>query len=320
MGYSLKFFLLTFSKNCFNVYSKCNNCSHMNDKSETEGARMKKSKNIKLSLILCALLINGFMMTGCSGQTSKSAENESVYLNQQTSKPSFIMAGKVEAAERADVITKTSGKITELNVDVGSAVNKGDIIAKFDMKELPAQVSQAQATLEIANINLDNAELNYNRTQQLYQSDAVAQQELDTSRTKLNTANAQVAQAQAGLDAVNALLSNGVIVAPISGIVSAKNINEGETAIAGSTLISVVNPDFMYINAYLPPRLSGKVKNEQKVTVSISEIPDKLLDGEVTMIDPVVDSKNKNILVKVKLLEDDPALKVGMFAKIAIKK
>ena len=91
-------------------------------------------------------------------------------------------------------------------------------------------------------------------------------------------------------------------------------------AIAGSKLFSIVNPDSIYINAYLPARLSEEVKVGQKVTVSISEIPDKLLDGEVTTVDPVVDAQNKNILVKVKLLEDDPALKVGMFAEIALKK
>ena len=153
----------------------------------------------------------------------------------------------------------------------------------------------------------------------MYQSGAISQQEYDSAKSKLNTASAQADQAKAGLDAANAQLSNGEIVAPVTGIISARNINEGEMANAGSKLFSIVNPDSIYINAYLPARLLEEVKTGQKVIVGISEISDKLFDGEVTMIDPVVDAQNKNILVKVKLLEDDPALKVGMFAEIALK-
>ena len=277
---------------------------------------MKKAK--KVNLLVCIALISAILLSGCGGRTSISSQ--SVYESQKSDKPVFIMAGKVDAVERADVGTKVSAKITEIKVDVGSVVKEGDLLARFDMKELPAQANQASAALQVADVNLDNAQLTFDRIQQLYQSGAASKQEYDSAEAKLNTASAQVAQARAGLDAVNAQLSNGEIVAPVSGIISAKNVNEGEMEIAGSKLFSIVNPDSIYINAYLPARLSEEVKVGQKVTVSISEIPDKLLDGEVTTVDPVVDAQNKNILVKVKLLEDDPALKVGMFAEIALKK
>lgn len=278
---------------------------------------MKKTKQFKLSLFFSMLLMGAILLSGCG--EAKAANSQSIYTAQETSKPAYIMAGKVEAVERADVATKVSAKITEINVDVGSSVAAGDVLARFDMKELPAQADQARAGLEAADVGLDNAQLNYDRISQLYQSGAVSQQEYDSAKAKLNTASAQAAQAGAGLNAVNAQLSNGVITAPVSGVISAKNVNTGEMAAAGSKLFSIVNPDSMYITAYLPARLSEKVKTGQKVTVSISEIPDKLLNGEITMIDPVVDAQNKNILVKVKLVDDDPALKVGMFAEIALK-
>jgi HlyD family secretion protein len=278
---------------------------------------MKKMKRFKLSIFFSMLLMSAILLSGCG--EARASSSQSIYTDQETSKPAYIMAGKVEAVERADVATKVSAKITEINVDVGSSVTAGDVLAKFDMKELPAQADQSRAGLEAANVGLDNAQLNYDRIQQLYQSGAVSQQEYDSAKAKLNTASAQTAQAKAGLNAVNAQLSNGVVTAPVSGVISAKNVNTGEIAAAGSKLFSIVNPDSMYITAYLPARLSEKVKTGQKVTVNISEIPDKLLNGEITMIDPVVDAQNKNILVKVKLTDDDPALKVGMFAEIALK-
>lgn len=279
---------------------------------------MKTTKRSVFSILLCIVMINGFLLTGCGA--SRTAESQSVYADQTTTKPAFIMAGKVEAVERADVASKVSAKITAINVDVGTAVKQGDVLARFDMKELPAEANQARAALQAANVALENAKLNFSRTQQLYQSGAASQQSYDSAKAGYDTASAQVAQARAGVDAISAQLTNGQIVAPVSGIVSAKNVNTGEMAIAGADLFSIVNPDSMYLNAYLPARLSDKVAVGQKVTVSISEIPDKLLDGEVTVVNPIVDAGNKNILVKIKLLDDDPALKVGMFAEIALKK
>lgn len=280
---------------------------------------MKATKRSVFSILLCILMLNGVLLTGCGG-SGQTAESQSVYADQTTTKPAYIMAGKVEAVERADVASKVSAKITEINVDVGTSVKEGDILARFDMKELPAEANQARAALQAANVALENARLNYSRTQQLFQSGAASQQAYDSAKASFETASAQVAQAKAGVDAISAQLSNGEIVAPVSGIVSAKNVNVGEIAIAGADLFSIVNPDSMYLNAYLPARLSEKVKTGQKVTVSVSEIPDKLLDGEVTVVNPIIDAGNKNILIKIKLLDDDPALKVGMFTEIALKK
>lgn len=276
---------------------------------------MKKTRIAKLSVCLSLVLMSGALFAGCGAEA---ANSQSVYADQKTGTPAFIMAGKVEAVDGADVGTKISARISKINVDVGSVVNKGDLLAQFDMKEVPAQADQASAGLQAANVNLSSAKLNYDRIKKLYESGAASQQAYDSAKASLDSAAAQVAQAKASLNVVNSQLSNGQIVAPISGTVVTKSVNEGEIAVAGSTLFSIVNTDSVYINAYLPARLSEKVDAGQKVIVRISELPDKLLKGEVTTVDPVVDAQNKNILVKVKLLEDDPGLKVGMFAEIAL--
>ncbi|QAT43381.1 efflux RND transporter periplasmic adaptor subunit [Aminipila luticellarii] len=282
---------------------------------------MEKINKKTLMIIIGIILIILLVVIGVKAMGTKSSEaNQDVYSQQQPDELSFIMAGKVEAIESADVSVKTPGKIAELNVDVGDAVHKGDVLGRIDMKEIPAQANQAQSTIDIANVNLTNAQSNYDRTLQLYQSGAVAKEALESAEKQLNTASAQVRQAQAGLEIINANSSNGVIVAPVSGIVASKNVNEGEMAVAGAPLMSIVNPDQTYISAYLPARLSDSVKQGQKVTIKISELQDKLFDGQISLVDPVVDSQNKNILVKVNMLENDPAVKVGMFAEIALKK
>ncbi len=282
---------------------------------------MKNKKKIVLISIIgvafaIVLFVIGFHLTKGSSPIS----SQEVYANQESQRPAFIMAGKVEAIESADISVKASGKIQELNVDVGSVVKKGAILGRIDMKEVPAQVNQAQSTIDIANVNLNNAENSYNRTLQLYESGAVSKEALESAEKQLNTATAQLNQAQSGLELIQVNSSNGIITAPIAGTVTAKSINVGEMAAAGSTLMSIVNPEETYINAYLPARLSGQVQQGQKVIIRISEIPDQLFNGEIALVDSIVDAQNKNILVRVNMLENEPAVKVGMFAEIALKK
>lgn len=282
---------------------------------------MKKPNRVTLLIIACVVVIGILAGVGVSmGKTDTALANQSVYEDQQSNAPNYIMAGKVDAIDSADISTKVTGKIAELNVDVGAVVHKGDVLARIDMKEASAQANQAQSSVEIAQVTLNNAQTNYDRTLALFQAGAVAKENLESAKKQLDTASATVNQARSGLDVINATSSNGVIVAPISGTIAAKNVNVGELAAAGATLFSIVNSEQTYISAYLPARLSAEVQKGQKVTIKISEIPDKVFDGEVSLVDSIVDAQNKNILVRVNMLENDPAIKVGMFAEIALKK
>lgn len=319
----------------------------------------------KIVVIILAMVVG---LTGCStaSQTDKKASP-----NIQASKPVFVMAGIVDANERAVITSKISAKVADISVDVGSAVKKGDTIITLDTKDIEAQVAQAQAGVNTAQANLakaqsgarpeqvaqaqgalDSAQMSYqntkssfDRNQQLLTAGAISQSQLEASQTQLATAQAQynsaqnqldiltkgetqetlnvlqsqVKQAQATLDLAKAQLAYGTIASPVSGIVNAKNINLGELASSGATLISVVNVDSLFIKASLPAGLIGSVKVGQKVVVQVSEIPDKEFSGEVSVVDPVIDSRSRTVLVKVKLNSSDSGLKTGMLAEIGLQ-
>jgi HlyD family secretion protein len=210
----------------------------------------------------------------------------------------------------------------------------------------PEQIAQAQAALDSAQKNYENSKNNFNRIQDIYNLKGVSRQQFETAQTQLAAAEAQnksaqeqlgllkrgatketimilekqVQQARAALEVTKTQLNNGTIVAPLSGTVTAKNINVGELASPGDTLVSIVNNEALYVNAYLPASMSGQVKQGQQVIVKVSEIPEKKFDGEITVMNGVINSLSKNILVKVAFKLPDQALKPGMFAEIALKK
>ncbi|MDQ7096314.1 efflux RND transporter periplasmic adaptor subunit [Desulfosporosinus sp. PR] len=322
----------------------------------------------RVILVMLAIAVG---LTGC-GTAGAGPASEQTSASVQTGKPVFVMAGILDANDKAQITSKIAAKVASISVDVGSVVKKGDTLITLDTKDIENQVAQAQAAVDTAQANLvktqvgarpeqiaqaqaqldaaktayTNAQTNYDRNQQLASAGALSQAQLEASQTQLSAAQAQynsaqdslnmltkgetqetinvlqaqVKQAQAALDLAKTQLDNGTIVSPISGTVSAKNINIGELASPGVALLSVVNDDSLFISASLPAGLVGSVKAGQEVVVRVSEIPDKDFTGEVISVDPVIDSRSTSVLAKIQITNPDPGLKPGMLAEIGLKK
>lgn len=319
-------------------------------------------------------LIAVVFLSGCSSSVSTNANNsvQATKNTQQSTNTQYIMGGKIQANEEANIGSKISARVSEITVDVGSKVNQGDTIIKLDTKDLQAQVDQAQAAVNTAKANLANAtsgtrpeqiaqaqasldsafqsyevtKKNYDRTKALVDAGAEAQQQLDLAQQQLAAAEAQyktaqeqlnmlkngptqssievyqaqVNQAEAALKVAQTALSNTTITAPISGEVSAKNINVGEMASTSATLLSIVNPSGLCVNAYAPLEVVDQLKEGQDVVVKVSEIPDKQFEGKITVINSKLNSQSRNVLVKVALSDPNSLLKSGMFAEVGLKK
>ncbi|EKQ51571.1 MULTISPECIES: efflux RND transporter periplasmic adaptor subunit [unclassified Clostridium] len=326
-------------------------------------------KKCVLRIMIMILLVTSTLV-GCSSNSNDNA-NVDETASVQGKGTVYFMSGKIQADESAVITSKINARVSEIGVDVGSIVNKGDNIITLDTKDLEAQVGQAEAAVEVAQANLnkiksgsrpeqieqataalesakanyENAKANNERNKDVYNAGGMSKSQLDQSETALTAAEsgcksaqatldmlnkgetaesiaiseAQVKSAQAALNTAQVQLQNREIVSPVSGIVTSKNINNGELAAVGAPLLSIVNLDCIVINAYLPSTYINKISVNQAVVIKVSEIPDKEFQGEISVIDPAVDSKNKNVLVKVKFDDKDPLLKPGMFAEIGIR-
>ncbi len=247
---------------------------------------------------------------------------------------------------QGDTIIKLDTQDIQAQVEQAqAAVNTANAsLANASSASRPEQIAQAQAALDSATQSYETTKKNYDRTKALVDSDAQAQQQLDSADQQLAAADAQqksaqqqlnllnngptqssidvykaqVAQAEAALKVVETSLSNATITAPISGVVDAKSINIGEIASPGTTLISIVNSSALYVNAYAPLDILGELKEGQLVAVKVSEVPDKEFEGKIAVINPKLNSQNRDVLVKVTLSDPDALLKPGMFAEIGL--
>lgn len=319
--------------------------------------------------IVPLLIATAMIFSGCG--STKNASNENTKTS-QAPQEIYIFAGKVQADNSVNLMTKLPAKVAELKVDVGSKVNAGDPIIVLDTQDIQAQVNQAQAAVETAQANLDKvqsgsrpeqiasaqaslegaqksyelAQAAYDRQKQLFDTGAVSKQELEKSESPLvaakaqceaaqhqldmlkngatqqeiSAASAQVKQAQAAVETAKINLNYGTITSPISGTVTAKNINVGEMAITGQNLVTIVNSGQLHIDGYVPSDLVAQLKIGQPVVVKVSDVSDKKFQGEISVIDSQIDSRNKQVLVKVTLKDGSDVLKPGMFAEIGLNK
>jgi HlyD family secretion protein len=287
-------------------------------------------KHIALLLLIAILSAAG--LTGCGSAENK--PDNSVQTSSDTGRDvMYLMAGKIEVGESIDLKSVITAKVVQMNVNIGSKVKKGDPILQLDTRDLQAQsskagaaLSQAQSSLAGAKAAYKNAEVNYGRNNQLFQAGAISQQELQQSKNELDAAEtakdvgqSQMEQAQAVITETNIQLDNGMITSPISGVVTAKTASAGEVVSAGAPLLTIVNPETLLINAYIPEDILSQIKVGQQVVVKIPEVSKDGYKGELSVIDSAVDPVSKTILVKVSFNTQDTQLRPGMFAEVGIR-
>ncbi|KZL89425.1 efflux RND transporter periplasmic adaptor subunit [Clostridium magnum] len=198
-----------------------------------------------------------------------------------------------------------------------------------------------QQSVEKAQITYNDASSNYEKQQKLYDAGAISKQELDKAKLTLDTAslelkNAQdnlnllqqnsgstqavaaVAQSQANLNSTQVQISNATIASPISGVVSAKNVDVGSIASGTSGTVTIIDISSLKAQITVPDKVIGKLQIGQTVPVVVSAAGDETINGVIDTISPDVDSKNNSYIVKVKIDNSNGNLKAGMFAKVSI--
>ncbi len=245
------------------------------------------------------LLLLIILVFGCTKEDNRKADH---IVSQPAKQPVYFMAGKIEARNKVDVTSSFSATILHLNARIGDHVKKGETLLSLDRKEIQAQLMSLQKSY-------DNAKLNFDRTSNLMEKGYVSGQQQETLES-------QVKQTKAALEVATIQMEKGTIDSPIDGIVSAVNVNEGETPSNNTVLLSIVNSSHIYVKAYIPESLLSRIVKGLKVELLISENSDHLYHGVISMIDPVIDSKSKTALVEIEAIDFDQYVKLGMMVLV----
>jgi RND family efflux transporter MFP subunit len=212
------------------------------------------------------------------------------------------VVGTVQPKLQAVIEAKVSGRITHLPVRLGQAVKQGEVLVELATQEIQARLDQANATAR-------QAELDFNRTDNLRKQSAATQAELDAAQARYTVAKATVAEAEA-------LSGYAKIVAPFDGVVARKLADEGDLAMPGKSLLELEGHTGLRLVADVPALLAGTVQPDSKLAVRVDNVADAIT-GTVAEISPAADPASRTVRMKVDLPES-ANLRSGQFGRLAV--
>ena len=257
-------------------------------------------------------ILGVFLMGGAIAQAAEQIAVAPVQYREV--EQTYSVEGVVEATRQSTVSAQISGRIKEINFDVGNRVNKGQVILRIDERETAqalagsnAQVLQAQATLQ-------NAKANYERSKQLFEQKFISQAALDKAQADYQVARAQAAASEAG--ASQASLEHGYssVMAPYGGVVAARLVEVGEMVTPGKPLMVGFDPAEMRVVVNVPQYKLPDIGTHPKVLIEVPSL-NRWITAASTIVQPLADARTHSTQVRVYLPANEPGVYPGMFVR-----
>ena len=226
-----------------------------------------------------------------------------------------IMAnGSLAAWQEALIGAEAHGlKITDVRVNVGDRVKRGDVLAMLQSDTLKAELAQSEGTLAEAIASALEARVQTDRAKSLQQQGFFSDAQLSQTLATDAIAQARVQSARAAVQLQSVRLSQTQVKAPDDGIISSRQASVGSVVNSGSELFRLIRQGRIEWRAEVSASDIGRIK--VGANVKISAASGQVLQGKVRMIAPSMDAQTRNALVYVDLLDHTGSARAGMYAK-----
>ncbi|QRM90616.1 efflux RND transporter periplasmic adaptor subunit [Lacinutrix sp. WUR7] len=275
-------------------------------------------KHLYLLTISTALLF----LISCGSEDKKPVVDNSPAISVKTSQvttngssPFLSVSGKIQATNSADLSTRMMGYVNKVHVNVGDKVRKGQLLISINNSDLQAKRAQVNAGITEANAALKNAQKDYNRFKNLFADNSASQKEMDDMTANYEMAKARVEAANQMKNEINAQFAYSNITAPFSGTVTSKNVEAGNMANPGVSLISIETPGNFEVMAMVPETEISAINKGTAVDVLVKSI-NKTIKGKVAEVSTSAKNTGGQYLVKIDLDKTDANILSGMFTTV----
>jgi RND family efflux transporter MFP subunit len=247
------------------------------------------------------------------------------------------LPGNMQAFDAATLYARATGYIAKRNVDIGSRVHKGDVLAVISAPDLDQQLEQARAQLLQMQASLQQsvaqrafAHVTNQRTSKLVTEGWASRQQGDQDRTTFSTqsaavgvAQANVAAAQAAVDRLMELTGFEKVTAPFDGVITARDVDVGNLVTAdaatGTPMFSISHNDVLRVQVYVPQEDFFGLKDGQDATLTVPQLPGRTFRGRVARNAASLASSTRTLLAEVDVDNRDGALSPGLYGIVHIE-
>lgn len=221
----------------------------------------------------------------------------------------------VKSETEVTLSAQRTGRVVSLPWKEGDRVTAGALVARLDLTE---EEVQSESTLAQSKATYVEAEKNLNRMQDLFDKGMIAQQDLDATRRAYEVAKSQY---DAAVGDIRVKKDYSAIRAPFDGVISKKYTEVGELLLPGKQIVTIVNPDRIYVLSTIDEVDVGRLRLGQPVTITVDAFPGEKFAGTVRRISPIVSGgklETRTADVWIYFNKKDSRMKPGMSADIEI--
>ncbi|MBZ5521784.1 MAG: efflux RND transporter periplasmic adaptor subunit [Acidobacteriia bacterium] len=233
----------------------------------------------------------------------------------------LTLPAQLQAYVESSIYSRTNGYLLRWHKDIGSHVQKGDLLAEIDTPEVDQELSQAKATRQQIEAQLQLAKISADRWANLRKTDSVSQQEADQQISGYAQAQANLAAADANVRRLEQLESFKRIYAPFSGVVTKRNIDLGALITAGSAgqtkeLFDVAQVDPLRVYVSVPQTNAPYIHKGMSAHIELREYPGQKFSGKVVRTADVIDPATRTLLTEIDVPNPNGRLMPGSFAQV----
>jgi len=229
------------------------------------------------------------------------------------------ITGTLEAVNDAVVVSKISEKLNKIRKQVGSRVQKDEVIAILENRILKEGLNQAKAALASAEARYAQVKQDYQRYQRLYKEKAISQQQWEKMQSTMQEVEAALNQMKAAYEQANERFKNSFIRAPFDGIVGSIYFDEGEMVPVGQPVAKIINTALMKAKLYVPDIYLSQLQQDQTVIAEFPSLPEKKFQGKINRIDPAIDPLSRTVQVEVLFENKAGELASGLYGLFKIE-
>ena len=296
------------------------------------GPLLKRARLV--GLVTLALLLAGAAATlvqrgfHASALAAATAELNQQYVVTTNAKAAaggqpLSLPGTLQGMIESPIYARSSGYVLRWTKDIGSRVNKGDVLAEIDTPEVDQQLSQAVAARQQAAAGLELARSSAERWEALRKKDAVTQQELNERSSAYTQAQANLAAADANVRRLQKTEEFKRVLAPFSGVITSRNVEVGDLINGGNggadrALFRLAQIDPLRVYVYVPQTYAQRIKAGDKVTVTQAELAGQQFSGTVARTAGAIDAATRTMQIEINLPNKDNALLAGAYVQVAL--
>src|ERR1700676_5272928 len=234
----------------------------------------------------------------------------------------MVLPGTLKANVESPLYARTNGYLKKWYRDIGSHVNKGDLLAEIDTPEIDQQLAQARADLTTAQANLGLAGTTTTRYQELLKSDSVSKQDADNASGNYAARQAMVQSAEANVKRLEELESFKRVYATFSGVITQRNVDSGNLINAGNggnsnkEMFDLAQIDPLRVFVSVPQSFGPSIHLGMKACLELTEFSGRSFCGQVARTANAIDPGTRTLLTEVDVPNPSGTLLPGSYAQV----